>query len=131
VSSSGKGTILMVDDEPLVRRALSRMLQSLGFSVVEEEDGQAALEWLTNNPLGAVLAIVDMSMPGLSGAEVLSQITQLAPELPVVISSGRDREEVFDQLRAHPPAGFLPKPYRLSELEAVLLQALAGETSES
>ncbi|MCH9683865.1 MAG: response regulator [Deltaproteobacteria bacterium] len=122
------GTILVVDDEPLVRRATTRMLANLGFEVVAVENGHRALAWLQANAGTARAVLLDMAMPGLSGPEVFTRLRRLAPDLPVVMTSGREHQQVLDRLHDEGLAGFIPKPYRLADLRALLRTVLEAPT---
>lgn len=79
-------TVLLIDDNDLVRQAFKRILQSAGFRVVEAEDGESGLEAFREVEPAAVL--VDLRMPGLDGLDVLSRLAQEAPETPVIVVSG-------------------------------------------
>ncbi len=119
-----QGTILVVDDEPLVRRATRRMLTSMGFTVAEAADGSEALSWLDQHPRVARAVLLDMTMPGMSGPEVFEGIAARAPELPVVMTSGREERVVLERLLDQGLAAFLPKPYRMAQLRAQLQDLL-------
>ena len=126
----GTGTVLLVDDEPLVQRATTRMLNSLGFEVAAADDGLDAIDWVREHPGEAVMVLLDMSMPGLTGAATFERLRELSPSLPVVLSSGRESEDVLEALGRKGLAGFLPKPYRLSELRDTLRRVLTGDAGE-
>jgi signal transduction histidine kinase len=112
--------VLVVDDEPLVRRTLRRVLESVGMHVTEAENGERALEMLAERPLRFDAVLLDLSMPGLSGLDVLARLRPLLPELPVLLLSGDIGPGV-------PPGAdaALQKPVLLKELHAVLGAALA------
>lgn len=104
------GRLLLVDDEPLVRRALARLLERAGYAVTEAETGEDALGMIAAAPREdhhrPDLVLLDLSMPGLSGAEVLERLSALSPELPVVVMSGH----VADASVLDHAAGVLQKP---------------------
>ena len=114
------GRILLVDDEPTVRRVGQRMLERLGFQVTECRDGVAALQAVQNaeQPFEAVL--LDLTMPLMPGLEVADRIAEIDPELPIILCSGSPpgREH-----RRPPVVAFLRKPFGLAELRAVLVEA--------
>lgn len=87
--ASRLGRLLLVDDEELVRRALSRMLTRAGWEVVAVDGGEAALAQLRDGLLVRV-ALIDRSMPGMSGEELLTHLRRDWPRLPVVVCSGYD-----------------------------------------
>ena len=84
----GTGTVLIVDDEPLVRRAVRGILERGGYKVLESVDGIDGLETFTQKRESIDLVLLDQSMPGLSGDQVLVKLMELAPQVPVVLLSG-------------------------------------------
>jgi CheY-like chemotaxis protein len=92
---TGTETILMVDDESAVRRALRGMLERSGFRIIECEDGMQALAALERGErVDAVL--IDRSMPGLSGEQVIERIWQLGIRLPILVLSGHSSVELLN-----------------------------------
>jgi two-component system cell cycle sensor histidine kinase/response regulator CckA len=84
----GTGTVLIVDDEPLVRRAVRGILERGGYKVLESVDGIDGLETFTQERENIDLVLLDQSMPGLSGDQVLLKLMEMAPQVPVVLLSG-------------------------------------------
>src|SRR5687768_6877454 len=78
-----KGCVLVVDDEPAVRRANMRVLQTAGYTVVEAADGSHAIEALRTREFDVVLS--DITMPGMSGVQLLRNIRDIDPDMPVVL----------------------------------------------
>ena len=116
------GLVLVVDDEPLVRRAVRRILQPKGFTIIDAADGPAGLELVDKHPeLRAV--ILDVTMPGMSGLEVLEQIRARRPPLAVLMSSA------LTDLPAGIADGFLAKPYGPKALLALLRAAIAAAST--
>jgi CheY-like chemotaxis protein len=119
-----RGKILVIDDEHLIRTTASRMLTRLGYEPVLAEDGARGLAALERDP--EVLAvIVDVSMPGLSGPEVLARVRASRPDLPVILSSGY----LADGVDVSTASAVLTKPYDSSGLVAVLAQVLGRGTA--
>lgn len=87
-SSARRPVILLVEDEPLVRRTVARMLEAEGFSVVDAEDGRAARDLLTKSNLVPDLVVTDLRMPHLNGAELGRAVSKLRPGVPVLYMSG-------------------------------------------
>src|SRR5690349_20584953 len=75
--------VLVVDDEPTVRRSLARMLLSRGMEVATAEDGQAALEVLGNQPID--VALVDLMMPNIGGMELLRHVRERAIDVEIIM----------------------------------------------
>ena len=111
-------TVLVVDDEALVRDVLARMIEDLGYAAVTAPDGEAALELVGRQRVDAVL--VDLTMPRMSGTQVIAALRRDHPDLPVVLCSGYDRD-ARGPIRAD---AYLPKPFRIEALERTLAELL-------
>ncbi len=122
------GLILVVDDEAGIVRLASRLLAASGFEVRTATDGAAGLQLFKDSGRHARLAILDRTMPGLSGDQLMAEIHRTRPELPVIISSGYLTPGEVERLQRAGAAGFVAKPYRQTELIAVVQSAL-GENS--
>jgi DNA-binding response OmpR family regulator len=117
-------TVLVVDDEPLVRRLAYRILNSAGYRVLEASDGAEALDVLRNAPHKIDLVIVDAVMPNLDGAALSSVIFERWPVQRVLLMSAHG-EEVFGRLGLRRmSAPFLAKPFTDVELLAKAERAL-------
>jgi two-component system cell cycle sensor histidine kinase/response regulator CckA len=110
-------TVLVIDDEDLVRDVVARMIEDLGYSAVTARDGQSALELLDTRPVDAVL--VDMTMPRMSGADLIPALRARLPGVPVVLCSGAGISG-----RVGPADAYLPKPFRIEALERTLAKLL-------
>ncbi len=124
--SSGRSqqTVLLVEDEAIVRRTARRVLARAGYSVFEAGDGEAALE-LAQRHEGTIDAVVtDLSMPGLDGRTLVDRLHARWPELAVVLMSGFTRDQRVDLVELGAHAEFLNKPFTpktlLGALERVL-----------
>ena len=122
--------ILVVDDEPAVLRLATMVLERQGMSVVAAENGQQALELHAADPGPFDVALVDMSMPGMDGIELVRRFRERGDEVPALLSSGYDRGTIEEQLRevgGH--WAVLSKPYRPADLVRevdALLRSTAG-----
>ncbi len=112
------GTVLVVDDEPIVRRGACRALKRLGFDPVEAGSGFEAVQALLVNRDAIDVALVDLSMPGLSGEETVEQLLAIKPQLGIVITSGHFRDASTGSLAQRHT--FLQKPFDLAQLEVAL-----------
>ncbi|MDP1832279.1 MAG: PAS domain S-box protein [Geothrix sp.] len=114
--------VLVVDDDELVRESVVPMLELLGHRVEAVPSGAEALRCLE---LGCEvdLIVLDMNMPGLTGAETLPRILALRPGLPVIMASGRRDESLANLIAPHPQVSSLAKPFSLRDL-AAQIQAL-------
>jgi signal transduction histidine kinase len=109
-------TVLVIDDEDLVRDVVARMVEDLGYAAMTAADGKAGLELV--DQVDAVL--VDMTMPLMSGADVVAALRAKRPNLPVVVCSGYDR----DSRGPIAADAYLPKPFRIDALERTLAKLL-------
>jgi PAS domain S-box-containing protein len=116
----GNRTILLAEDEEMVRRMAQTMLSRLGFRVLAAKDGEEALEIFRARTGEIDGVLCDLTMPGLSGWEVLEGVRALKPGEPVILSSGYEEAQVRDRNRKEQPQAFLHKPYSLAELRAAL-----------
>ncbi|HEY5923565.1 MAG TPA: ATP-binding protein [Kofleriaceae bacterium] len=111
-------TVLVIDDEALVRDVVARMVEDLGYAAVTAADGKTGLELVDRQSVDAVL--VDLTMPQMSGADVVAAIRERRPGLPVVVCSGYDRDG-RGPIQAD---AYLPKPFRIDALERTLAKLL-------
>jgi PAS domain S-box-containing protein len=123
VHRSGK-TVMVVDDEEMVREVLCHMIEDLGYRAVGAADGRAALAMVENGEHAIAAAIVDLTMPSMNGRAVFDGLRERRPGLPVILTSGYDR----DRVAAEDASGFLRKPFRFETLEQ-LLSSVIGPAS--
>jgi PAS domain S-box-containing protein len=117
---AGEGqTVLIVDDEPMVRNVARRILERAGYRVLLAENGRVALELLQTEHQEVGLVVLDLTMPELGGEETLALMHDAWPSLKVLLSSGYSAESAAGQ-GATGLVGFIQKPYMPAELlEAV------------
>ncbi|MBI4817896.1 MAG: PAS domain S-box protein [Deltaproteobacteria bacterium] len=114
------GRVLLIDDDPLSLNVLTRMVQHLGLDPIPVIDGAGGLEALTRDA-SIRIVVLDMNMPGLSGARVLTKIRETHPDVPVLLSSGYDERDAATLVERHGPlVSFIQKPFRLADLEGAL-----------
>lgn len=111
--------LLIVDDEPAVLDLLRRYLKRLGYVVEIAPNAEAALDLFEATPDGYDLVITDLTLPGMSGEELLRRMREKRPFLRALISSGYPHEPVL------PRVGFLLKPYLPKMLVEVIGQMLS------
>jgi CheY-like chemotaxis protein len=107
----GAETILIVEDEDLVRALASRSLRERGYRVVEARQGVDALRQLEEAPSGVDLVITDVVMPEMGGRELARRLAALRPSLPVLFISGYTGEDVIQRGLLDPGAPFQQKPF--------------------
>ena len=114
-------TVLLVEDEDALRRAVRRMLEGAGYSVVEAPDGRTALD---HGSGGFDLLLTDIMMPGgLSGVDVADELRAADPRLPVVYMTGYS-DTILDPARLEKCTTLLNKPFAESELLDVVSSAI-------
>jgi two-component system cell cycle sensor histidine kinase/response regulator CckA len=111
-----RGKILVVDDEEAVRTMVKRTLESRGCDVLAAGSAFEALTLLNRNAGGISLVILDLSMPGMSGREVLPGLLAIDPRLDVLVSSGYAEAETLRLFQGMRVAGFIQKPYTVRRL---------------
>lgn len=120
-----RGTALVAEDEPDVRQVIEGLLRQLGLEVLSAGDGRQALELAAGG--GALdLAVLDMTMPHLGGAETLPRLRALRPDLPVLLVSGYAAGDVLQRLGRPDGVRFVTKPFtarRFHEAVDALLPA--------
>jgi PAS domain S-box-containing protein len=123
----GRGAILVVDDEQIVRNMVEQALARAGYEVLLAGNGAEALSVFSRNASRISLVLLDLVMPVMSGEEVLPHLLTMKPGVPVVVSSGHREEECRARLKEPRLAGFLQKPYTAASL-AAKVQVLLGVT---
>jgi CheY-like chemotaxis protein len=120
----GSGTVLLVDDDELVRNIAASMLTHLGYSVLEAKDGVEAVEIFGQRQDEIHCVLCDLTMPIMNGWETLAALRNLAPDIPVILASGYDESQVMAGDHPELPQVFLGKPYKLKGLSDAISQAL-------
>ena len=112
----GSGRILVVDDEESVRRASTRLLESMGFEVVAVADGLEAASTLAADVGGFAAVLLDMTMPHPDGHETFRSLRRQDPDVPVVLMTGYAQQEATRRFEEGELAGFLQKPFTVENL---------------
>lgn len=123
-AARGTETILVVEDEPAVRRASTEFLAMQGYSVLQAKDGLEALAVAKRHSSPIHLVVTDVVMPNLSGGELAEQIRHLRPGIKVLFVSGYAGRTVLDHKVVDVDANFLQKPYSLKQLAAKIRKVL-------
>src|SRR5262249_43114246 len=110
-------TVLIIDDEDLVRDVVTRMVEDLGYATVTATDGPAGLAIANCLPVDAVL--VDLTMPRMTGSELVTALREHRPNLPIILCSTFDRDA-----RGCPANAYLPKPFQIDALKQTLARLL-------
>ena len=118
-----RGSLLVVDDDETIRAVTSLTLEGAGFRVHTAENGRRGLEFLESHMGEVGIVLLDLDMPELDGAQTFSSLQTLAPNLPVIASSGHTEQEV--RARLGPVAGYIQKPYTADQLIPLVRRVLA------
>ncbi len=120
-----QGTVLVVDDEESLRRLARRALESMGQTVVEAADGVNGLRRFHEHANALTLVVLDLTMPGMGGAELLREIRRTHPTLRAIIASGYDLADALSAAPRDRYTTFLQKPFGIRALQAAVAEALA------
>ena len=122
----GTGTILVVDDEEIVRRTATSALEHAGYTVLQAGNGREAIAVYEEQQGNIDLVLLDMTMPVMSGEETLGALRTRYPDVKVVLSSGFDEIEASQRFADKRLAGFLQKPYAARTLLERVKKLLGG-----
>ncbi len=124
ISYVGTETILVVDDEELIRSVSKMVLEKLGYKVISIEDGNEALDLIVKHDGNIDLVLLDMAMPVMSGTETFSAINKVYPNMKFIICSGYELDEDAQALLDRGAKAFLQKPFMPDELALLVRQTL-------
>lgn len=128
---SGSGTVLVVDDDDIIRHTACHMLQELGYTVLVAADGYAGVEMYRKHQDEIDLVLLDLVMPRMCGEECFATIRRINPTCKVVITSGFSAHSGTHQLIEDGAFAFLKKPYTMHQLSTVIHNALHDTPSET
>jgi PAS domain S-box-containing protein len=120
----GRGTILIVDDEPSIRLVAQRMVEHFGFTALTAVDGEDAVAVYRQRGAEIALVLMDLTMPRLDGEGAYRELQRLDPTVRVVLSSGFNEQDATHRFAGSGLAGFIQKPYRAADLQDCLRRAL-------
>lgn len=123
------GTILLVEDEPLVRTLFRRLLQGAGYFVIEAAGGAEALLLVEQLDISIDVLATDLSMPKMSGSELANRLSISHPELRFLFMSGNATAASEDRFAKRKNTVFLSKPFASESLLKKLDELLAGTTT--
>ena len=126
--TSGKGSILIMDDEEVIRQVAGDMLEYIGFDVDFAEDGSEAIEkykaaFESGRPYDVV--IMDLTIPGgMGGKEAIKKLIEIDPSVKAIVSSGYSNDPLMSEFRKYGFAGVVLKPYQIAELNEQVSKVL-------
>jgi nitrogen-specific signal transduction histidine kinase/CheY-like chemotaxis protein len=127
---TGKGRILVIDDEDTIRLLLSRMLEGAGYEVEISQDGEEGIQKYTaalesKKPFVAV--IMDLTIPGgMGGKDAINKLKEIDPEVKAIVSSGYSTDPIMAEYQSYGFSGVIVKPYQAGEVEKAVRNVLLG-----
>ncbi len=114
--------ILIVDDEPIVREAISDWLKDAGYEVMTAESGEAALELIAKQDFSVM--VVDIRLPGMTGINVLKEVKAVRPGIKSIVITAYPTDETAAEAKKLGAIDFLVKPIAPDELERLIRETL-------
>jgi two-component system, chemotaxis family, chemotaxis protein CheY len=123
---TGKGRILVVDDEPSIRTVVRRMLEKVGYEVLEAENGETAIEAINTGENQLVLdaVICDLRMPKLNGLDAMAYFRHAYPHVPLIVLTGCPDTELAVSCMRNGVVDYLVKPVDSERLRAAVGKAM-------
>jgi two-component system cell cycle sensor histidine kinase/response regulator CckA len=124
-------TVLIIDDEEMIRDLAQKILLRAGFDVLTAPTGQSGVQLYAERHSQIDLVLLDLTMGDMPGLETLKKLREVSPDLPCLISSGHAPRgfELPEELKHN--VHFLQKPYRANQLTAAVNQMLSGVPRQS
>ncbi len=116
VRETGRGVVLIIDDEDVVRRAARATLEHFGYTVFEASDGRDGTDLFSRLHDRISVVLLDLTMPRMDGHEVWRYIRRIRPDMEIIVSSGFEQADAMKQFSEEPGLHFIQKPYTASEL---------------
>ncbi len=120
----GEGTILVVDDEPMVRRVARTILTRAGLDVLMAMDGEEGVELFAQHAERIDAVLLDMTMPRKDGRQTFAEMREIDPEAKVILTSGYSEADATSKFLGQVLAGFIQKPFQRETLLAKLYDVL-------
>ena len=128
------GTVLIVDDEDLVRDVCCAYLNDMKLLTLSAADGREAIDTFSRHMHDISFVILDLTMPHMDGVATLRELRLLQPDVKVIISSGHSTETTAEKFSADKPDGFIQKPFQMQELQkniSKILPEISGNNNSS
>jgi len=126
---NGTETVLLVDDEEMIRDVGQAMLEKLGYRLFMAASGEQALHLIKHNGHEIDLVILDLIMPGLDGGKTFDLIKEIRPNLPVILASGYAIDGQANEIIKKGCNGFIQKPYNIADLSQKVREVLDADNS--
>ncbi len=135
ILKTGSGSLLIMDDEEIIRKIIAKMVRKLGYHSVVVKDGYEAVAAYKNarekgTPFDAV--ILDMTIPGsMGGKETMRQLREYDPNIKAIVSSGYHNDPILAEHEKYGFVAVVPKPYKINDLSQVLHEVIHGKNSRA
>lgn len=120
LKGKGNGTVLVIDDEEVVRNVTKRMLARIGYTPLLAEDGPQGIETYKKHKDDIICVLLDMTMPRMSGEETLGNLKKINPDIRVLLMSGYSEQEASNRFNGKGVSAFMQKPYTPQDLQEKL-----------
>jgi PAS domain S-box-containing protein len=124
--AQGSGVVLVIDDEEVVREMAKNALERDGYTVLLAYSGLEAIDIIRRHAGNIDVAVLDLSMPGISGEETLPELRKIQPDVKVLVSSGYSEAETMARFCGQEVSGFVQKPYTAPVLVQKVKSAMRG-----
>ncbi|MBN2340605.1 MAG: response regulator [Deltaproteobacteria bacterium] len=128
-SNSPTPTVLLVDDEEMIRHAGKRILEKMGYRVLLAEDGMEGIRVFSEHKEKLAAVILDIMMPVMDGEETFLRLKEISNDVPVLLSSGYSKEEKAEQLIAKGADAFIQKPFDMKTLKDSLTSLIESQNA--
>ncbi len=127
VKNREQHTVLLVDDEALIRKSTRRIFERIGYQVHVAEDGQRAIQILQQHRDKIDLIVLDMIMPIMDGPATFRVARDIRPDIPIILCSGYSKDDSATELLKNDNVGFVQKPFSVGEISSRMSQILGLE----
>ncbi|WP_051309142.1 PocR ligand-binding domain-containing protein [Desulfogranum japonicum] len=127
----GKGTILLVDDEDIIRTTGTLLLEEIGYQILLAENGEQAVNMYRELMDTIDLVILDVVMPVMDGRDAYRQLRATNPDIPIIISSGFAKDISMSEILADGRTSFIMKPFNFAELSKLVADYIGKEDNET
>jgi signal transduction histidine kinase/CheY-like chemotaxis protein len=123
-TSSGTGTILVVDDEDYVRLLAQTILEKRGYEVLAAEDGKKGVEIFRERASDINVVLLDLTMPVMNGREAFAEMRRIRPDARIIVSSGYTESDAIQHFAGSVPSAFIQKPYQPNALSQRIAEVI-------
>jgi PAS domain S-box-containing protein len=124
-NTSSNGTVMVVEDEHVLRLSVAQMLRKQGLTVIDVDNGSDAVDLFRNHQKEINIVLLDMTIPGTSSETVVSEARRLRPNAKILLTSAYSREMVGPVAHSEQVKGFIRKPFQLGELVSLIRKTLS------